>query len=257
MRKFYICVFALLTLLIVYSVAWFAAANQIAKVLPLGAKILEANGIIIDQYPQEVAGFPGWPRVDITGTVIFTQHDVIAVFPTASLSLRLFPFPGLYFNADQGFTLSPAYAVNAFTIALALPKSLPTSFDYAELERWAQEGGNIPVKKLHIRYGDLVSDGEGTVSLDKNMQLSMTIQTKTQGLDSVIAELVEKKVIDTQKALMTQSLLQLFHVTDAETGETFMPLPIRIQNSGVFLGPVRVATMSPIVWPDKPPAPGQ
>ena len=67
---------------------------------------------------------------------------------------------------------------------------------------------------------------------------------------TLLADLTEKGVIKGKSAVMAQSFLQMLIQRDPVTGETFFVTGIRIQNRGVFLGPLRVASLPEPPWND-------
>ena len=198
--------------------------------------------------------FPFPPTVSFQGTVTDPTKTVWTI-PNAVY--RGFPVQGFPMKLDMpaGLTISgPAFpqpvVLTEVQLGIQLPFNLPRSFNAGDLKVWQATGEHISIKKLHVKSDMLTIDGQGFVGLDDKLQLSGLITSRVAGLDALLADLTEKGIIKGKSAVMAQSFLQMLIQRDPVTGETFFVTGIRIQNRGVFLGPLRVASLPEPPWND-------
>ena len=117
------------------------------------------------------------------------------------------------------------------------------------IKEWQKNKGSIAIEWISLVAPPLGFDGNGTIGLDEKLQISADIPLQIKGVDVLIANLTERKIITGKEALMVQGLAQVLNEKDPETGEPIMNANLSIQKRGVFIGPMRIATLQQIVWP--------
>ncbi len=257
MKAAKITVAVLAVLLLCYTAVWFSAAHLIKKNLPYVQDFLVRNEIIITPFPHNVSGFPLWPALQFAGTMQLADSTVINT-QDAQISIRLrgkpFMAPALHISIHGGATMQyiafpVPFSIQEFVLTLGIPP-LPKTYTDSDLNAWAMAGRTVPVHKLKIRRNEFLMEGDGFLTLDRNRQLAGTINTRAQGLEDITVHMVELGLLEAKQAVMAQSLLGLLSREEIETGETYIPVAIQVQNQAIFVGPIRVGKVGTISWPD-------
>ncbi len=237
---------------VLYYVVWFKLATELTHQVDSAWESTQASGASIIGEKPKIKGFPFAPTVSFSGTITEVNGTVWA-FP--KLEFRGFPLPGFSQNleASDGLEISgrlfprPIKLDEAY-LTIKLPLNLPTTFNETSIRAWQQAEGEMPVERLSFKAKELSVDGKGVLSLDDKLQPSGQIMTRVVGMDALLADLTEQGILKGQSAIMAQSFLQMINQRDPQTGETYFETPIRIQNRGIFLGPMRVGNLPEIVW---------
>lgn len=237
---------------IVYSIAWFAIAHEMQKQVDNIWASQEKLLIYFQGDKPEVKGFPAPPEIRFAGSL--TDRNGM-IYQSPEFIYRGFPLPTqlMTLEAPQGISFSGPFLrlpvdLNYFKLAIRLPANFPGQFDAETIREWQRIGGSIPVEELQIIKGSLILEADGYVQLDANLQPEGTLTAKVTGLDDLLNELTANGTIPEKQALMGQSLLNLMSQKDEQTGVTSVNVGVRIQDGGVFLGPLRVATFPEWKW---------
>ncbi len=256
MKKLRIALYSLLALLLVgvgtYYVVWFKVANELSRQVDSGWAATEAAGASIIGNKPRVAGFPFTPTVTFSG-MITEKNGTAWTFP--EITFKGFPLPGFsqHLEAPKGLEITgplfprPIQLDEAY-LTIKLPLNLPTAFNETSVRAWQKTNGEMPVERISFKAKELNVKGQGVLSLDDKLQPSGQIMTRVSGMDALLADLTEQGIMKGQSAIMAQSFLQMINQKDPQTGEVYFETPIRIQNRGVFLGPMRVGNLPEIVW---------
>lgn len=245
-----------------YIVFWKNLETQVNGQIDILWADAQSSGVIITGEKPRVSGFPFIPRIHFQGTIT----DATGLLLTCpDITYSGFPVPGSRMKLDfpAGLTVSGAglpqpTIVNEAHLYIRLPYNLPRGAEEAQIRAWQASGGTVPVESLHIKTDLLDVSAEGTVGLDEQLQISGLLNARIAGLDALLADLSEKGVIRGQNAIAAQSVLQMLIQRDPVTGETFFQTAIRLQNRGVYLGPLRVGSLPELFWNNgSPPAPRQ
>jgi hypothetical protein len=235
-----------------YAYVWRHIADRIDQQIDIAWSDAESFGIVITGEKPQVYGFPFFPTISFQGTVTGPAQTTLTIpeailrgFPVQGFPVKMEMPSGLTINSP-GF-LQPIVVTEA-RFRIQLPFNLPRSFNQADLKAWQATGEHIPIKELHIKSSLLSIDGEGYIGLDDKLEISGLITSRVAGMDALLADMTEKGVIKGKSAVMAQSFLQMLIQRDPVTGETFFVTGIRIQNRGVFLGPLRVASLPEPHW---------
>jgi hypothetical protein len=253
MKKTLYVLLALLILGVVgYYVVWFKLATELDRQVDSAWQETQASGATIVGIKPKVAGFPFAPTVTFSGTI--TEKNGTG-WSLPKITFRGFPLPGFaqHLEAPQGLEISgPLFPrsiqLDEAFLTIRLPLNLPTAFNETSVRAWQQANGEMPVERISFKAKELSVSGQGVLSLDDKLQPSGQIMTRVVGMDALLADLTEQGVMKGQSAIMAQSFLQMINQKDPQTGEVYFETPIRIQNRGVFLGPMRVGNLPEIVW---------
>lgn len=142
---------------------------------------------------------------------------------------------------DQAGPLGPMLKSMRFDFLLAPP--FPMSPD--ELEIWRDQGGAIDLNSFQLHWGPLEMQGNGTVSLDKQMRPLAAISSEVQGFNETIDRLTEVGRIKAEHARAAKRILSLL-AKPSHDGRPTLNLPITAQDGLLFVGPVNLMAVEPL-----------
>ncbi len=241
-------------LFFLYSLMWYLVAKQTQKQIDVLWQNATGSGVKISGEKPKVAGYPSPPTLHFEGK-IFDGQGIEWTIPSFELLGFFIPGQVLYAELPKGITISgedlPEKEINITAAALRvkLPEDLPMSLGEEPIKEWQKNNGSVTVEWISVVAPPLSFEGRGTIGLDEKLQISAQIPLQIKGVDILIANLAEKKVIKGKEALMIQGLAQVLNEKDPKTGESIMNANLSIQKSGVFIGPMRIATLQQIIWP--------
>ncbi len=256
MSKLRIASYSLVALLLVgivlYFVVWIKLASALSHQVDSAWESAEISGArIVGQKPL-VKGFPFTPVVSFSGSITETNGTQ---WSFQKIEFKGFPLPGFsqHLEVPQGLEISgPMFPrsiqLDEAYLTIKLPLNLPTTYTETSMRAWQQANGEMPVERLSFKAKELSVNGQGVLNLDDKLQPSGQIMTRVVGMDALLADLTEQGILKGQSAIMAQSFLQLINQKDPQTGEVYFETPVRIQNRGIFLGPMRVGNLPEIVW---------
>lgn len=133
-------------------------------------------------------------------------------------------------------------------VNLRIMGSVPDFSDKDSLKVWNEASGVIEFDRLYLRWGPMIATGSGTVGLDPSLQPEGAFSSRVEGLDVVIGNLVDKGMIDKRQESLLFSSLHVLSRPSGMTGNSAPIVPISVQSSGLFLGPVKLLTLPTIDW---------
>ncbi len=235
-----------------YTIFWKQLETHINQQIDTMWADAATQGVVITGEKPRMTGFPGLPTIKFQGTIT----DATGLLMTCpEITYTGFPLPGQRMKLDlpagvtiTGYGRPEPVIVNEAHLYILLPYNLPRGVEAADMQAWQASGGAIPIESLFLRTDILKIEGQGTIGLDEKLQLSGLIDTKMVGVDALLADLAERGVMQGKSAAMAQSFLQMMIKHDPLTNEPYIQTPLRIQNRGVFLGPLRVASLPELFW---------
>ncbi|MBI4184859.1 MAG: DUF2125 domain-containing protein [Proteobacteria bacterium] len=120
------------------------------------------------------------------------------------------------------------------------------------LQRWAEAGGVLEVGRLNADWGGLSWDSNGTLALDKNLELMGAVTVQAEGLFETLEELAQARVIQRRISSVAQVVLGPL-ARRAPSGRTSLSLAISLQEGGLFANGIRFADVPHIAWEGVPP----
>ncbi|PZP55797.1 MAG: hypothetical protein DI586_05715 [Micavibrio aeruginosavorus] len=237
---------------IAYGIFWIYVAGQMTKTLDTVWNHQEEYQITIDGEQPGITGFPAPPKATFSGSI--TDRNGFS-YSSPEFSYQGFSFPtqSITIAAPQGMDFSgPIFKttihLDDFLLRVRLPADFPSRYDRQTLSAWRSKGGNIPIESLRIYRSSVKMEGEGYVTLSQTLQPEGEIKVKVSGLDDLLHEFVQNGTIGEKQAIMAQSLLNLMSQKDETTGVSAINTALRIQDGGVYLGPLRVAAIPEWKW---------
>jgi len=113
----------------------------------------------------------------------------------------------------------------------------------AALESWRDNGGTLEIKTFDIDWKPLSLRAEGTFSFDEMLQPQGAMTAQIDGIDPATEALIAAGVIDARTAFAVK-----FANRALTSGGRSVRLPLRVQKSRLYLGPVQVLKFRPLHW---------
>lgn len=237
-----------------YSLMWYLVAQQTQKQIDALWQSATASDIKISGEKPRIKGYPSPPTLHFQGKITDKQGTEWTI-PALDVLGFFVPAQTIYAELPQGLTVTgeiipeKKIVVTAAALKLSLPGDLPLSLHEKPIKAWQARGGYLSVQWVSVVSPPLSFEGNGTIGLDEALQITADLPLKIKGVDILLANLAERKVITGKEALMVQGLAQVLNEKDPKTGESIMSANLQIQKRGVFIGPMRIATLQEIVWP--------
>jgi hypothetical protein len=152
----------------------------------------------------------------------------------------------------QAAALPLGREVDAVELDATLMGPLPDG-DYPEaVLRWRDEGGVVEVRRFALDWGEVRVEASGTLTLDAATRPEGAFSAKLWNHRKLLAEMVAAKAMSPDDARLAGAALDLL----AAAGGGAVSAPVTAQNGKLWLGPVAVARLSPLL-PDavRSPAP--
>lgn len=115
------------------------------------------------------------------------------------------------------------------------------------LLRWRDNGGTLEIAALAFGYGPLAVEADGTFALDKQGQPIGALSARVRGLQTVLLDLQQRRLIEPDAAAAASSLLAMLG-QQREDGQAPVTVPLTVQDQTLFVGPMPFARLPTIVW---------
>lgn len=237
-----------------YSLMWYLVAKQTQKQIDALWQNAATSGVTISGEKPRVSGYPSPPAIHFEGKITDSQ-GIEWTIPALDVLGFFIPAQTIYAELPQGATITgdmipeKKIILTAAALRLFLPEDLPMSLNEESIKSWQKSNGGITVEWISVLAPPLSFEGGGKIGLDDKLQISADFPLQIKGVDILLANLAEQKIITGKQALMAQGLAQVLNEKDPKTGEPVMNANLRIQKRGVFIGPMRIATLQEIIWP--------
>lgn len=114
------------------------------------------------------------------------------------------------------------------------------------LASWRDGGGVIDLQTVSLHWGGMMLDGDGSLTVDKQFRplgaLGGQIRNAAIGIDALVAAGKMKP----NEAMAAKAALTLVTKRDAK-GEPYLPVPLTAQDGKLFLGPVALFNLAPVL----------
>lgn len=209
--------------------------------------------------PQALASWTaesgGWLQrlsIDLHGMAL--QEDGVERLRAGRLQLHLRPVretePALDIaasaeNAVVKWPLPPAFVPEIALARTQFSVSGTVQPDLAPplaLAAWRDDGGIIDVRSLALDWGDISLRGEGTLALDEEMRPMGALTTQLRGYEVLLNAARDDGQITEGAARAAAAVLRLLAAANSGT----LSVPVRLQGGEAFLGPVKIARLSPL-----------
>ena len=118
-----------------------------------------------------------------------------------------------------------------------------------ELTYWRDAGGELQVDRLRLEWGPLAVDAAGTVTLDAALQPQAELTAEVTGYLQIVDALVAEGMLEARRSGLIKAGLALLAGPPGPDGTSTLTAPLTIRDRRVFLGPLQLAVLPPVVWP--------
>jgi len=132
-------------------------------------------------------------------------------------------------------------------LVASLPPPLPR--DLAGIAGWRDDGGTVQVERLALNWGPLDLHGTGTVTLDKDMRPLGALASEIKGFAETLDAFTAAGQIRRNDAQLAKIGLGLI-AKDGSDGRPVLKLPITAQDGRLFVGPVALLRLRPLLLVD-------
>lgn len=146
-------------------------------------------------------------------------------------------------------TAQPALGrmVRAVNAEIELPGGPPRIGSPDGLARWRDGGGTLEVRRLHLVWGGLQFDGEGTLALDSDLQPVGAMRARIGGYRATVDALARAGLVRDRDAPSVKMVLGL--VAGATPGgRNTITVPVTLQDRRLSIGPARLLRVPRITW---------
>ena len=124
---------------------------------------------------------------------------------------------------------------------------IPPGSPRESLSRWRDNGGVAEVTRLEINWGPLAVTADATIALDQQLQPLIAGTATVRGYNQAIDALLAGDLISQAQGTTARVALAAIAQTDDDGNK--VKLPITVQDGFLFLGPLKVAAVPRIAWP--------
>jgi len=133
---------------------------------------------------------------------------------------------------------------------LVLRGAIPAARTEAALQAWREAGGTLDLAKLRLHWGDFQAEAEGSGALDSALQPQAALTARAWGVAAAIDALVAAGGVRPRDGAMAKVVLHGMAKPGTTPGvPPEIEIPLTLQDRKLFLGPVPIARMAPVVWP--------
>jgi hypothetical protein len=232
---------------IIYSFGWFAVTKQIEAHIN---SINKQKLITITGELPRFGGYPLVPKANFSGTishesslVIGTPNILYSGFPTVGQIQTLEAPNGLKISADfleRNLNFDYAY------LQLRIPNSLPMSGEIEDIRHWQRSNSQFIINQIVLKSGQIYARGDGTLSLDENLQLAANINARVVGMDIMFDEMAKEQ--GEKSVILARNFFNMMSKIDEKTGEKYFETTLKIEKQGVYFGPMRISGLPKLIW---------
>lgn len=238
----------------IYTIAWFTFTKRAEAYLNAMWQN-KADFTITGDQPR-FSGYPLVPTAKFSGTI---EHISSLKITTPELIFTGFPAPHQtqILDAPHGIQISSNYLERDLNFDYAYLQftapRIPYSDKREDVAAWQQAGHQLIIQNIVLQSGKIYAHGSGTMGLDENLQLSADITARVVGMetlfDAIAAEKGEKTIA------IARNFFDMLSQVDEKTGEKYFETTLKIQNRGLYFGPMRISGLPEIKWrSEQPPA---
>lgn len=132
---------------------------------------------------------------------------------------------------------------------LLVTAPVPEQLRVPHLTLWRDAGGTLRIDRFHLEWGPLIVDARGTMTLDAALQPRANLTADVRGFLQTVDALVIAGMVEGEKAGLIKAGLALLAGPPGADGTATLTTPLSIRDRRVFLGPLQLAVLPPVVWP--------
>jgi len=149
----------------------------------------------------------------------------------------------LFRSLNEGLGNNLAFLAFNASLFGPMPGSEPVS-----IVRWRDAGGTIELNSFRMRWGPLGIESTGTIALDADMRPIGALTADIIGYGDVIDAMIMSNLIPLGDAFLAKVAFNMLAEKDENGGPPVLrSVPVTAQDGAIFVGPVKVAEVSPVV----------
>lgn len=117
-----------------------------------------------------------------------------------------------------------------------------------KLDTWRLNGGVVEVRRLSVRHGVLGFDGDGTITLDQNLQPEGAFGASVTGFNPAVDALVSQGLVKEGEGRLAKAALGLFAKAPPGGGPKSIDMPLTVQDRKLTVGPFPLMRLPRIYW---------
>lgn len=204
--------------------------------------------------------------LDSPGTFSFEMSELEVSGSTISQPIMMETFMGSLSSGDSNVFLQTS--AKAAGIRLPDPEMSPFGEEIASLEAdidvdvrptsapslpeqldiWRRDGGAIEVRRLSVRHGVLGLDGDGTITLDRNLQPEGAFGASVSGFNPAVDALIAQGLVPEAEGQLAKAALGLFAKAPPGGGPKTIDIPLTVQEGRLSAGPFPLMRIPRIYW---------
>lgn len=118
----------------------------------------------------------------------------------------------------------------------------------AQLDIWRRDGGAIEVRRLSIRHGVLGLDGDGTITLDHDLQPEGAFGASVSGFNPAVDALIAQGLVPEAEGQLAKAALGLFAKAPPGGGPKQIDVPLTVQDRRLSVGPFPLMRIPRVYW---------
>ncbi|MGF1609398.1 MAG: DUF2125 domain-containing protein [Kiloniellales bacterium] len=117
----------------------------------------------------------------------------------------------------------------------------------AALAAWRDAGGVLELHNGVLQWGPLTLSGDGTLTLDQELRPLGALSARIRGLGAALDKFADAGLIERGQAIAIELAATALAGERDESGEQVVVLPLTLQDGWLYLGPVRLFPLSPVL----------
>jgi len=138
-------------------------------------------------------------------------------------------------------------AIDRFRIDAEMRGALPAGPLAESLQSWREAGGTVELKWLHLAWGPIDLKLKGTLALDAELRPIGALSADIAGFAEAINVLIDAGLVERDTGRLARAGLGLLAKRPEGGGPPVLSVPMTAQNGKLFLGPIAITTLPPIV----------
>lgn len=115
------------------------------------------------------------------------------------------------------------------------------------LAAWRDAGGVLELHNSSLHWGPLILSGDGTLTLDHELRPLGALSARIRGLGATLDRFADAGMIERGQAIAIELAASALAGERDESGEKVVALPLTLQDGRLYLGPVPLFRLSPVL----------
>jgi hypothetical protein len=124
---------------------------------------------------------------------------------------------------------------------------IPPGKPEVALPAWRDRGGRWRFHRLAAFWGPLDLQAEGRLGLDEALRPEGAFEAELKGVDRIIDRLIAASEIKPEAAFAAKLAMAAMGRPDSVTGETVLSAPITLRQGMLYLGPMPLVPIAPVL----------